>query len=78
MGSDGTIITEPVCKLYPNPVNGQLLFSEVLYDFEVYNVFGQIVISKIKSANSISTQQLKDGVYFIRSQKSRMKFIVTH
>jgi len=78
MSSYGTIITDPVCKLYPNPTNGQLLFSEALYDFEVFNVFGQIVISKIKSANSISTQQLNDGVYFIRTKKATMKFIVTH
>jgi len=78
LSSNGNIVTEPVCKIYPNPTNGQLLFSEVLYDFEVYNVFGQIAVSRIKSANSISTQNLSDGIYYIRTQKSTMKFIVTH
>lgn len=78
MSSDGNRISEPDCKIYPNPTNGQLLFSEVLYDFEVYNNFGQVVVSKVKLANSISTQELTDGIYFIRTQKSTMKFIVKH
>jgi len=64
--------------LYPNPTNQVLNFSQTLTDFEVYNIYGQVVIPKIQSANSIDTEGLTDGIYFIRSNDTVLKFIVKH
>jgi hypothetical protein len=64
--------------MYPNPVSNVLAFSETLYNLEVYNHKGQLVISKIKSANCISLQGLANGVYFIRTQKSTLRVVVLH
>jgi len=62
--------------LYPNPSGSELNFSETLTDFEVYNVYGQLIIPEIKSANSISVLDLTNGIYFIRTNKLILKFIV--
>ncbi len=64
--------------LSPNPADSKLVFSETLQNFEVYNISGQLVIPKIKSAKSISTQSLPDGAYFISADSTILKFIVKH
>ncbi len=64
--------------VYPVPANGQLTFSETLNDIVIYNIYGQPVLPEIKTARSISVSGLKDGIYFIRSNKSVVKFIVQH
>jgi len=64
--------------LYPNPTTGMLSFSHTLNDIEVFNIYGQTVMTKIKAANSISVHELPDGIYFIRTEKAVMKFIVKH
>lgn len=73
----GEIYSYPL-KIYPNPANDQLSFSEMLKDFEVFNMNGQVVIPNTQTASSISVQALSDGIYFIRTQRSTMKFIVHH
>ncbi len=65
-------------NIYPNPVFDILLFSKELEKVEVYNVYGQIVISTILNANSISVENLANGIYFIRSGNINKKFVVKH
>ena len=43
--------TENSWKMYPNQTTGQLSFSEILYDIDVFNLYGKCIIPKIKSAN---------------------------
>lgn len=62
--------------LYPNPANETIRFSETLHHVEVFNVFGQLMMPVVKSANSISVSALADGIYFVRSGNARLKFIV--
>ncbi len=69
---------DPDGIVFPNPATGQINFSEILYDIEVFNSYGQPVRAKIKSATHISTQELPDGFYFIRTPKSILKFVVKH
>ncbi|MDZ4757909.1 MAG: T9SS type A sorting domain-containing protein, partial [Bacteroidota bacterium] len=64
--------------LYPNPTAGNLSFSQTLYDIEVFNIYGQSVLEKIKTAKNISVQELLDGIYFIRTGNFVLKFIVKH
>jgi len=64
--------------LYPNPTTGKLTFSQTLYDIVVFNIYGQAVMAKINSAKNISVEELPDGVYFIRTNNTAMKFIVKH
>lgn len=85
-GWDGNLTTgteemEPLSNevtIYPNPTNNELNFSETLTKFEVYNIFGQLIILESKSANKISVIDLPNGMYFIRTNKSVIKFIVEH
>jgi hypothetical protein len=62
--------------LYPNPAREQLSFSKTLFDVEVLNANGEIVVPLIKSANGIRVDQLTDGNYFIRSGNLVMKFVI--
>lgn len=71
-------IAENVIKIYPVPADGQLAFSETLKDIVIYNIYGQPALPEIKTANSISVSGLKNGIYFMHSEKSVMKFIVQH
>jgi alpha-L-arabinofuranosidase len=63
-------------QLFPNPTDNFLKFSETLETLEVYNSYGQLVINKIQNTNCISLGHLTSGIYFIRSNKDIMKFIV--
>ncbi|MES2398336.1 MAG: T9SS type A sorting domain-containing protein [Bacteroidota bacterium] len=69
---------KPLITLYPNPSNNTVAFSEILQDIEVYNLFGQLVLPKIKSAKSISVQALTNGIYFIHANNTILKFTVEH
>ncbi|MBK8644880.1 MAG: T9SS type A sorting domain-containing protein [Saprospiraceae bacterium] len=63
-------------QLYPNPTDNVLTFSETLENIEVYNSYGQLVINKIDSTNYILVAHLTTGIYFVKSDKGVMKFIV--
>jgi len=63
-------------QLYPNPTDNVLKFSETLENIEVYNSYGQLVIRNIKITDNISVGHLTTGIYFVKSNKGVMKFIV--
>jgi len=73
-----TISNNPINMIYPNPTTGQIYFSELQNEIEIYNFLGQIVVPKIRNIKNISVEQLADGIYFIRTDKAIMKFIVKH
>ncbi len=64
--------------IYPNPTTDVLNFSMELERVEVYNVYGQLVLTNILNAKSISVENLANGIYFIRSGNINKKFIVKH
>lgn len=78
VGINESNISKHEISLYPNPSNETLTFSETLNSIEVFNIFGQLVMSKIISAKSISTLELSDGFYFIHANNANLKFIVKH
>ena len=71
-----TILNNTSIQLYPNPTNNVLKFTETLENIEIYNSYGQLVINKIKSADNISIEHLKEGIYFIKSNKGVARFII--
>ena len=73
-GPQGGIYRDITC----NPTTGQIYFSELQNEIEIYNFSGQIVVPKIRNIKNISVEQLGDGIYFIRTDKAIMKFIVKH
>jgi alpha-L-arabinofuranosidase len=65
-------------KSFPNPADDILRFTETLTNIEVYNTFGQKVTTTIEFGNSISVNQLPNGIYFIKSDKGMVRFSVMH
>lgn len=65
-------------EFYPNPADDILRFTENLTNIEVYNTFGQKVTNTVEFGNSISVNQLPNGIYFIKSNKGIVRFSVMH
>lgn len=76
LGVNETDLNNAAIQLYPNPTKNVLKFSETLENIEVYNSRGQIVINKIESADNILVEHLTAGIYFIKSNKGMVKFII--
>lgn len=64
--------------IFPNPANSTINFSEQLENIKVYTIYGQLVLPQIKSAKSISVNELSNGIYFIHSDNAVLKFSVDH
>ena len=75
-GVKETDFNKVIVRLYPNPTDNILHFSENLSNIEVFNSNGQLLIKQIKSVDNISVNQLAPGVYFLKSDKLTTKFIV--
>lgn len=78
VGVKETVVNNQIVLLYPNPTNKELYFSRSLQNIEVFNVLGQRIIYKPEQANSISIQNLSNGIYFLKSLNGFLKFIVKH
>ncbi len=60
--------------VYPNPTKDVLFFNSKIEKFEILDVVGNVVI-KGNNAVKIDVSQLKNGIYFIRVNKTLKKFI---
>lgn len=76
--NEATISNKKDIYLFPNPTNNTINFSEVLENIKVYNVYGQLVLSQIKPAKSLSVEELNQGIYYIHADNCILKFIVNH
>lgn len=70
------IIQDKSIKCYPNPTNGNLIFSETLENIEMFDFSGRQIISKKGTSNFISIENMQPGVYFIKSGKTVLKFVI--
>jgi DNA/RNA endonuclease YhcR with UshA esterase domain len=61
--------------VYPNPVSGSELFFNQVADVVVYNTTGSIVMNA-KQVNRIAVDQLKAGVYIIRTANAEVVRVV--
>jgi hypothetical protein len=64
--------------LFPIPADEILSFSETVYNIKLYTILGEQMCPEIKSATSISTANLKSGVYFLNTSVGNKKIIVQH
>lgn len=69
------ILGQPIF-IYPNPVFDALYFSETLYDVEVLDALGRIVLPIAKSAISLDLKSLTNGSYYLRSSDATIRFEV--
>jgi spore coat protein CotH len=63
---------------FPNPSNTRLFFSTTLDGIKIFNVVGELMGPEILSANSIATDNLKNGVYFLCTKQGSQKIIIQH
>jgi hypothetical protein len=65
-------------SLFPNPADQKIYLSEALSDFSLFNSYGELIkVNSIKT-DHISVEELKDGIYFLRTNSFVTKFVVTH
>jgi hypothetical protein len=68
-------------NIYPNPSSGKINIEGLNNDkfVSVYNLFGQIELQfaydSQKSVNSYSVANLQDGIYFLKTENSTVKFV---
>lgn len=65
-------------QFYPNPTSNVLKFTTTLKEIKIYNLFGELMMQKTGSINSVSTENLMNGVYFLQSEQFTKRFIVQH
>lgn len=63
-------------KLFPNPANSELFFSNELNDIKILNQLGQIVYHSSITAASINIEFLSDGMYILQSEVVNSKFFI--
>ncbi|MES2590044.1 MAG: hypothetical protein V4622_13780 [Bacteroidota bacterium] len=63
-------------RLYPNPTNSQLNFSEYLEEFTIRNSLGQEILKG--KGNFVSTSEMRNGIYFLSAKDVNLRFIVKH
>lgn len=76
LGDNEADIYNIAFQLYPNPTDAILNFSEAVKNAEIFNAYGQLVINKIESTDNISVGHLASGIYFIKTDKGVMKFVI--
>lgn len=64
---DDLASNQPQWRIYPNPVNDQIL-TNLTSDYGVYNTVGQVLFSA-KNTNRLDTSRLPAGTYVIRDLK---------
>jgi hypothetical protein len=47
-------------------------------EIEIYNSMGQITIPKKRNIKTVATENLINGIYFIKTDKANYKFILNH
>ncbi len=65
-------------NIFPNPVDELLHFNKPIENFTIYNILGEEIITKSNATTSFSTNDLIDGIYFLKSSDETIKFIVKH
>ena len=64
-------------SLYPNPVLNETYIraNSSIKEFFIYNTFGELIINKKITGNSINLKNLKPGIYFLKTEINSEKSI---
>jgi hypothetical protein len=66
-------------QLYPNPTQSVLYFSKPFNNFHVIDITGRIVLSHQGAAmRQMSTENLSDGIYWLKINEEVKSFEVRH
>jgi hypothetical protein len=68
----GTYDLENELRIYPNPTNSLVYFSENI-DYKLYNVVGKLI--KQGKGNSIDLSDLTNGIYILESKNNRVRIV---
>jgi len=68
----------PIFRIFPNPANDIIHFSEVLHNLVITNIMGQEVYKSEQSINQLNVKDFVNGIYFIRATNNTTKFEVKH
>jgi GEVED domain/Secretion system C-terminal sorting domain len=52
-------------KVYPNPFEDQLFFSETVQEIKIYNVVGSLLLKKEELLNSIDMSDIEKGIILV-------------
>ncbi|MGV3630827.1 MAG: T9SS type A sorting domain-containing protein [Bacteroidota bacterium] len=63
---------------FPNPANETLNFSRELDGLKIVNNIGQVMYQSDEKITSVSTRDLKPGIYFLHCAAGNLKFSVNH
>ncbi|MDX2172420.1 MAG: SBBP repeat-containing protein [Bacteroidota bacterium] len=61
--------------IYPNPVSTELFIKNHVGNIEVYNSLGEIQMFQYIGTNKINVTPLQNGIYFLKTGNSTVKFI---
>jgi hypothetical protein len=76
-GTEEVIISK--VQLYPNPTQSVLYFSKPLNNFQVIDITGRIVFANQGAAiKQMSTENLSDGIYWLKINEDVKSFEVHH
>lgn len=73
-----SITNKSSINIYPNPASDHISFTEMQNEIEIYNSMGQIAIPKKRNIKTVATENLINGIYFIKTDKANYKFILNH
>lgn len=62
-------------RVYPNPVNGSVLFSSKTGNYSVVDVAGRTVM-QVQNTNRIDMGDVEPGTYLVRNQKGQTQVVI--
>lgn len=64
-------------RVYPNPANNTIYVTAkvALTSLALYDVFGKLILRKVKDTNTIDVSNLNPGVYFLEMYSSKEKVV---
>tara|TARA_B110000459_G_scaffold36391_1_gene38831 strand:- start:39 stop:2051 length:2013 start_codon:yes stop_codon:yes gene_type:complete len=62
-------------RIYPNPVENTLFFSNYANTVQIFDVTGKLVVSENNNMNSMDVSKLDNGIYLIEVDGVQFKFV---
>ena len=62
-------------RIYPNPVENTLFFSNYGNSVQIFDVTGKLVVSENNNMNSMDVSKLDNGIYLIKVDGVQFKFV---
>ena len=63
-------------KIYPNPANNTLYFTQYAKSVKIFDINGKLILSENNNVNSIDVSILGKGIYMINIDGFKSKFVI--